>query len=243
MRVRVAVLLLAGLLTSASTALTQDKIPGDIPNPHVPAARGDTPTPWSPSSGGTPSTVRVFKYDGSRQCGFVAGISLEEMGKELHALGVTPVSQQKIAAPIMVNAACGLPTGWANVYTIALQDLAKIKLDPAGKGAFSIWLFDSKTIFVAKYDGSLQCMGGGVSLDEMAKELAAVGIKVLDRKTGRDGLKHMALCGASTGMMNAYEINAVDYPAAKVLRFIFMGAKSTAPTTASVGDDLFPWPW
>jgi hypothetical protein len=243
MRVRVAVLLVAGMLLSGRAAPGQERVVGDIPTPHAPAARGDTPTPWKPASEGTPSTVRVFKYDGSRQCGFAAGISLEEMGKELHALGVTPVSQQKIAAPIMINAACGLPTGWANVYTIALQDLPKINPDPASNGAFSIWLFDSKSIFVAKYDGSLQCMGGGVSPDEMAKELTAVGIRVLDKKNVRDGLKHMTLCGASTGMMNAYEISAVDYPAAKVLGFIFMGTKSTTPSMAIAGDDLFPWPW
>lgn len=230
MKLQATLFLLAGLLLSAGTVFAK----GEIPVPHA---------PWVPASSHKASEVRVFKYDGSRQCGFAPGVSLEEMAKELQDLDVTVLSQEKLAAPIEIGAGCGLPTGWANVYTISLKDLPKTKVAAPGKGQFSIWFFEANTIFVAKYDGSLQCMGGGVAVDEMAKELTSVKIGVLSDKNIQDGMRHMTLCGATTGRLNVYEIAPTDYPSAKLLGFMFVGTGGSFPSVRVLGDDLFPWPW
>jgi hypothetical protein len=47
-------------------------------------------------------------------------------------------------------------------------------------GVMTGTVFSADTVKVFRYDGSLQCgMGQAVPLDEMAKELAAVNIKIL----------------------------------------------------------------
>ncbi|MFN2377224.1 MAG: hypothetical protein ABR538_11850 [Candidatus Binatia bacterium] len=233
--------LIAGLVVTAGNAFGEGEIPiphnpvqDEIPQPHA---------PWIPTSVHKASEIRVFKYDGSRQCGFEPGVPVEEMAKELKSLGVAVLSKEKLAAPIMVASACGLPTGWANVYTIALRDLAKVEADTSEKGRFSVWLFEKGSIFVAKYDGSLQCMDGGVPLDQMEKELTAVDIMVRSRRSMRDGLRHMTVCGATKGRMNVYEIAPSSYPAARVLGFMLMGKADSQPSALAAGDDLFPWPW
>jgi hypothetical protein len=47
-------------------------------------------------------------------------------------------------------------------------------------------LFSADTVKVFRYDGSLQCgMGQAVPLDEMAKELTAVNIRILSQARRR----------------------------------------------------------
>ena len=71
------------------------------------------------------------------------------------------------------------------------------------------------TVKVAKSDGSKQCgMGPGVSLSVMKKELHET--KVLSSTKVHDGLMRVQVCGASTGMLNVYEIPRADL--AKALR-------------------------
>ena len=52
--------------------------------------------------------------------------------------------------------------------------------------------FSADTVRVFRYDGSLQCgMGQAVPLDDMAKELTAVNIRVLSqREASRVGFHH-----------------------------------------------------
>src|SRR5712664_557512 len=74
-------------------------------------------------------------------------------------------------------------------------------------------VFSADTVKVFRYDGSLQCgMGQAVPLDEMAKELTAVNIKVLSREKRVVSGLIIALCGAPTGRANVYEIAHVDLP-------------------------------
>jgi hypothetical protein len=94
--------------------------------------------------------------------------------KELTAVNIAVLSSEKRAVPGFIIALCGAPTGIANVYEIAKDDLPRIPADQQGVKRFQSWVYDSPSIEVAKYDGSLQCeMGQPVSLDQMEKELRA----------------------------------------------------------------------
>lgn len=75
------------------------------------------------------------------------------------------------------------------------------------------------TVFVAKSDQSKQCdTASGVSLSEMEKELTGISVYSSEKKV--DGLMHITLCGAETGMFNVYEIAETDVEKAKGLGFI-----------------------
>ena len=124
-------------------------------------------------------TVRVFRYDGSLQCGMGQAVPLDDMAKELTAVNIRVLSSEKRVVPGFIIALCGAPTGIANVYEIAKDDLPRIPADPQGVKRFQSWVYEGPSLEVAKYDGSLQCeMGQPVSLDQMEKELRAASIAV-----------------------------------------------------------------
>jgi hypothetical protein len=117
-------------------------------------------------------TVRVFRYDGGLQCGMGQAVPLNDMAMELTAVNITVLSSEKRVVPGFIIALCGAPTGIANVYEIAKDDLPRIPADPQGVKRFQPWVYEGPSLEVAKYDGSLQCdMGQPVSLDQMEKEL------------------------------------------------------------------------
>ena len=66
------------------------------------------------------------------------------------------------------------------------------------------------SIRVAKSDGSQQCgIKAGISLSDMANE-ELPGVTILSSEKQNDGLMRIQSCGASTGMMNTYEIRHQD---------------------------------
>ncbi len=79
--------------------------------------------------------IKVFKYDGSQQCGMGKAISLSEMQKEL--AGIAVFSAENKADGLMHIQACGTPTGRANVY-----EIEKTQLDTAKKKSFREWTFE-----------------------------------------------------------------------------------------------------
>jgi hypothetical protein len=79
--------------------------------------------------------VRVFKYDGSLQCGMGKAIAAEQMAKELK--GIQVFSSTNKADGLMHIMQCGTPTGRANVYEIERKDLAA-----AQKAGFKEWLWE-----------------------------------------------------------------------------------------------------
>lgn len=79
--------------------------------------------------------VRVFKYDGSLQCGMGKAVSLNEMAKEL--AGITIYSSVNKPDGLMHIQACGTPTGRANVY-----EIDKSALEQAKKKGFKEWTFE-----------------------------------------------------------------------------------------------------
>ena len=85
-------------------------------------------------SASTASHVKVFKYDGSLQCGMGKPISLSDMQKEL--AGIAVYSAENKADGLMHIQACGTPTGRANVY-----EIEKAQLDTAKQKSFREWTF------------------------------------------------------------------------------------------------------
>lgn len=76
--------------------------------------------------------VKVFKYDGSLQCGMGKAISLSDMQKELTGLAV--YSAENKPDGLMHIQACGTPTGRANVF-----EIEKSQMDLAKKKSFREW--------------------------------------------------------------------------------------------------------
>lgn len=111
----------AALLAKESTAEAQTS-DGSAPQPSPEAGGTQTSSPDTTATG--PSSVHVYKYDNSRQCGQGSkAISLEEMAKQLKNIKI--ISQSKKNDGMMRIQMCGAPTGEANVYEIDQKDLKK----------------------------------------------------------------------------------------------------------------------
>lgn len=75
-----------------------------------------------------------------------------------------------------------------------------------------------ETVWVYKYDESTQCTpNSGLELKDMQKQLKK--IKVVSAKKQPDDKMRTAVCGAPTGIMNAYEIFKIDLNRAIKLGF------------------------
>ena len=105
-------------------------------------ATGGTPTNTNPTPGGVvkPDSkldrVKVYKPDGSLQCGQGKAIPTADMQKDLKNLKVYSSSNQNDG--MMRIQVCGSPTGNNNVYEIDRKNLeAAIKL------GFKEWTFDN----------------------------------------------------------------------------------------------------
>src|SRR5712692_5349921 len=86
-------------------------------------------------------TVKVFRYDGSLQCGMGQAVPLDEMAKELAAVNIKVLSSEKRVVSGLIIALCGAPTGMANVYEIAKDDLPRIPAGPQGVKRFQPWVY------------------------------------------------------------------------------------------------------
>jgi hypothetical protein len=71
------------------------------------------------------STSKVYKYDGTLQCGLGEEIPLAEMAQDLVDAGVSVISSHKSSDGLLHFALCGALTGQINVYEIATVDLYK----------------------------------------------------------------------------------------------------------------------
>lgn len=76
--------------------------------------------------------IKVYKYDGSLQCGMGKAIAFEVMQKELKNIKVYSASNKPDG--LMHIQQCGTPTGTANVYEIDKKDL-----EAAKKLGFKLW--------------------------------------------------------------------------------------------------------
>lgn len=95
-----------------------------------------------------------------------------------------------------------------------------VKKSPASSGSDTGNAYrTTATVEVYKYDGSVQCYGGGTDLDTMASELTDNNIEVVSSYCDVDGYYHITLCGTNTGHINVYEIYADDLDAAIAIGF------------------------
>lgn len=172
------------------------------------------------AAAGASDTVTVYQLAGNLQCSDSNGVPAERAADLLRAQGVKVISAVRRDLPAPVASYCGAPTGEANVITVAAADWTVFTAQNPDAGGYGLWVFDQDTVEVYKYDGTLQCgMGQEIALGEMAKQLTAAGIEVLDSRKGNDGLAHIAVCGASTGSINVYTIRREQLPAAREAGF------------------------
>ncbi|MBD3608917.1 MAG: hypothetical protein HUJ30_00015 [Gammaproteobacteria bacterium] len=69
--------------------------------------------------------VKIYKYDGSRQCEPNTSIPLELMAQELTRVGINVHCSQKSTDGMMRIMMCGAATGSINIYQISETDLKK----------------------------------------------------------------------------------------------------------------------
>jgi hypothetical protein len=81
------------------------------------------------------SRIKVYKYDGSLQCGQGKAIPLSEMQKDF--TGIARYSAENKSDNLMHIQACGTPTGKANVYEIDRTALEAMK-----KKGYKEWIFE-----------------------------------------------------------------------------------------------------
>ena len=216
--------------------------------------------------GAQEASVRVYRLDGSLQCGMGKARALADDRQALEQLGAKVVSEEKRIVPMAIIAVCGAPAGFANTYVISAADWSKILQSFVGPAGFALWdPAGSDTVYVYKYDGSVQCGGAeAVSLETMGKELADVGIKIVSQRKSSDGLMHPFVCGAVTGAINVYEIAGADLQKARDRNFTVLEASapmarprafSASATHIQAVDGLpvpwpfpwvaatYPWPW
>lgn len=190
--------------------------------------------------------VRVYRPDGSLQCGLGRARTLREDQEVLAGLGGHAISAEKRTIPVFIPQICGAPTGRANTYVIKSAEWEIILKSFVGPAGFAEWPYDTATSKIYKYDGTLQCgLGQQIPLAEMAQELLDAGIPVISSQQSSDGLLHTALCGALTGQINVYEIATADLLKALQLGFAPLASiPASNPKTLAVRDGLpVPWPF
>ncbi len=72
----------------------------------------------------SPTTVAVFKHDGTLQCGLGKEVTLAQMAASLEAAGVKVLASRKADDGKLHIQLCGAPTGRVNVFDIATVSLA-----------------------------------------------------------------------------------------------------------------------
>ena len=164
--------------------------------------------------------VTVYQFAGTVQCSPDPGVAPDKAADLLRGQGVKVVAAQRRKLPLPVIVRCGAPTGEVNVLEVPAADWTVFSAQNADGGGYGIWVFEQPTVDVYKYDGTLQCgLGKESSLDAMAEDLTAAGIEVLASRKDKDGLDHIAVCGASTGAINVYTISQAALGIAEQIGF------------------------
>jgi len=165
-------------------------------------------------------TVTVYQLTGARQCTEGRDLAVERAADLLRAQGVKVFAAERRRLPMEIARHCGAPTGEANVIEVAAADWAAFTAQNPDSAGYGLWVFDSETLEVYMYDGTLQCgMGEEIPPETMAENLAKAGIEVLASRKGTDGLAHIAVCGASTSAINVFTIRRDKLEAARTLGF------------------------
>jgi hypothetical protein len=94
---------------------------------------------------------------------------------------------------------------------LALAACAAPPADPPAAAEAGVKVFKAR--------GAVQCAGRGTAPEAMRAELERAGVRVSSAGCGSDGRMRPALCGATTGEINLFDIAAADLPAARALGF------------------------
>lgn len=88
-------------------------------------------------------SVWIYRADGSLQCGFAEGESLETARADLaKAVGDDKIlSQEKRQKPGVVSSVCGAPTGAVNAYELSDEGYQLWLTGFAGRLGFEIWIW------------------------------------------------------------------------------------------------------
>jgi hypothetical protein len=115
---------------------------------------------------------------------------------------------------------CKAPTGEVNVFRVPAADWQRFVASGMATEEYLRWTYDDGHVQVYRHDGSLQCApDSGTPPAAMSETLSSAGITVHGSRTGHDGLSRIAVCGAPTGRINVFEIDAADVDAAFGLGF------------------------
>lgn len=164
--------------------------------------------------------VMVYQLSGAMHCIEREGTAPETAADFLRAQGVAVLGAERRMIPLEADAPCGAPTGEANVLRVAAADWTAFTNQHPDAAGYGLWVFDADAVEVYQYDGSLQCgLGESIPLARMAAQLEAAGIAVQASRKTDDGLAHIALCGASTGTINAFTIARESLADARRLGF------------------------
>ncbi|MFN7455414.1 MAG: hypothetical protein ACK5RO_12230 [Pseudobdellovibrionaceae bacterium] len=131
MRKTFSVLVSLGLMACASGNCRSQQIKNQTPTPSSSVVEA-TATPVVVAQG---DRVRVFKYDGSKQCSLGEVIPLEKMKAELKEIQVFKAESKSDG--LMHLTVCGGSTGRAHVF-----EINKTQLEAAKKLGFREWTFD-----------------------------------------------------------------------------------------------------
>lgn len=168
----------------------------------------------------TEPQIMVYQLSGAMHCLEREVAAPETAADFLRAQGVAVLGAERRMIPLEGEAPCGAPTGEANVLTVAAADWTAFTNEHPDAAGYGLWVFDADTVEVYQYDGSLQCgLGEPIPLTRMAAELEAAGIAVQASRKSDDGLAHIAVCGASTGTINAFTIARASLADARRLGF------------------------
>jgi stress response protein SCP2 len=93
--------------------------------------------------------------------------------------------------------------------------LATAAITQAAEPAARSTATNGEQIEVYRPDGSVQCEpGGAIPLEQMRKTLTDADIVVHSQRKANDGLMRPAVCGAGTGAINVFSIDAEQLDAA-----------------------------
>jgi hypothetical protein len=91
---------------------------------------------------------------------------------------------------------------------------------------------DDGSVSVYKYNGTVQCASGGLTLTQMQGQLTAANVQVRASACGNDGTAQPALCGAPEYRIGIFQIPAAQVSAAASAGFAPLSAKPGAKTVS-----------
>ncbi len=183
-----------------------------------PSVEVDWSVPWWEECGNSP-LMSIYRYKGSRLCGYDSGMSPHLMVQILWDAGIDVDDYEESTDGKEYPQVCGGPDGVINVFTIHEDQLAEAE-------ALGFMPLSSLTqVDVYRYKGSRQCVAdSGTPVEEMEKILTDAGIEVADSREDTDGKDYLQVCGSADGVINVFTIDESQLAAAEALGFMSLSS-------------------